>query len=553
MAAPAPELAASEAVTAAPVTQAVASVGPMPSLIDSLTGGVPLGETEVGKSWCLKALHPADTNVISSPMPTNETRAIASVGFNQMDLFNMPDSFNPDKPWNLTIYVHRDPVLLYSYAMSQTSTEDTLSVVGFVFSRQIGNAATYADAYQAIRTNCERFRLTSHSLTGYFDGASLSDQGHVVLGQTELPRVCAANWKHEQPYNDAGIVMPYTFYQDPPPSYELLLQTTRAYQGNAKDGFYVPSKMQNLGRWIYTNQAWVLVGTAPPGTGAENFRLWKDFAQTETEGDQLFNDFLSSFPYTRRFAGDPAPFVFAQTDPSLTTIMYTGLSATSSVRLTMRWTMDMIVRPGTVYAPFTRMPPPEDPVSLKMYAEVSRRMDDGYPSRYNNLAALLPVIGKIATMIAPTVLPRVGNWVREKLVARRAGQLGPSALELIATPGLTEAEQLRYAELDAKKRAGTITPEENLEGEGLHERLWRHAQGGTAIDVPSAAGSIFEAISKTSAPRRSTTFRRRTFPSTRFRTSYRRSYRRPSYRRSRYSRYGGHSRRYSSGYSRRRY
>ena len=550
MAASAPELAASEAVTAAPVTQAVAAVGPMPSLIDSLTGGVPLGETEVGKSWCLKALHPADTNVISSPMPTNETRAIASVGFNQMDLFQIHPSFDVNKTWDLYVFVHRDPVLLYSFAKIQ---QGSAPVTGFIFSKQIAQAGSYQDAYQALRTNCERFRLTSHSLTGYFDGASLSDQGHIVLGQTELPRLNAANWPQLSASNDAGIIMPYTFYQDPPPTYELLLQTTRAYQGHAKDGFYVPSKMQNLGRWVYTNQSWLMAGSAVAGGSGVSPVPWVQFSQNREIGDQSFNDFLGTFPFTRLAVGDPAPFVFAQTDPSLTTVMYTGLSATSSVRLTMRWTMDMIVRPGTVYAPFTRMPPPEDPASLKMYAEVSRRMDDGYPSRYNNLAALLPVIGKIATMIAPTVLPRVGNWVREKLVARRAGQLGPSALELIATPGLTEAEQLRYAELDAKKRAGTITPEENLEGEGLHERLWRHAQGGTAIDVPSAAGSIFEAISKTSAPRRSTTFRRRIFPSTRFRTSYRRSYRRPSYRRSRYSRYGGYSRRYRSGYSRRRY
>ena len=52
--------------------------------------------------------------------------------------------------------------------------------------------------------------------------------------------------------------------------------------------------------------------------------------------------------------------------------------------------MDMMVRPGTIYAPFVRMPPVEDHLAFKMYAEVSRRMADGYPSRYNNLGALIP-------------------------------------------------------------------------------------------------------------------------------------------------------------------
>ena len=52
--------------------------------------------------------------------------------------------------------------------------------------------------------------------------------------------------------------------------------------------------------------------------------------------------------------------------------------------------MDMMVRPGTIYAPFVRMPPVEDHLAFKMYAEVSRRMADCYPSRYNNLGALIP-------------------------------------------------------------------------------------------------------------------------------------------------------------------
>ena len=245
----------------------------------------------------------------------------------------MPSTFSSGKPWNLTIYVHRDPILLYSYVMEEAAVPAVNpSVFGFVFSRQIGNPTTYEEAYRAVRTNCERFRLTSHSVTGYFDGASLSDQGHLVLGQTELPRVCAANYPNHGPYNDAAIIMAYTFYQDPVPTYETLLQTTRAYQGQAKDGFYVPSKLQNLGRWIYTNQAWVLVGSVTGNTGAENYRLWRDFAQTETEGDQLFDDFINTFPYVRKSPADPAPLVFAQTDSSLTTIMYKGLAPTSSIR-----------------------------------------------------------------------------------------------------------------------------------------------------------------------------------------------------------------------------
>lgn len=67
--------------SATPVVSATsrATLGPMASQIDVLTDGAPLGDTEVGKAWCLKALHPADTNVLASPIPVNETKSFASV------------------------------------------------------------------------------------------------------------------------------------------------------------------------------------------------------------------------------------------------------------------------------------------------------------------------------------------------------------------------------------------------------------------------------------------------------------------------------------------
>lgn len=37
-------------------------------------------------------------------------------------------------------------------------------------------------------------------------------------------------------------------------------------------------------------------------------------------------------------------------------------------------------------------------------------MADGYPSSYNNLAALLPVIGKLAKTVFPTIVGAVTSW-----------------------------------------------------------------------------------------------------------------------------------------------
>lgn len=63
------------------------------------------------------------------------------------------------------------------------------------------------------------------------------------------------------PTQDTGGHVPWVFYQDPRPTYENIIQGTRCYQGHARDGFYAPSKLTNLGRWIHTNQTNGMLGS----------------------------------------------------------------------------------------------------------------------------------------------------------------------------------------------------------------------------------------------------------------------------------------------------
>lgn len=410
----------------ADISSSAGSSGSLRSVIDSIIGTTPLGETDVGKSWCLKALHPADTNVLCAPMPVNETRSFASVAFTQMDVHSCPGTFDPAKVWNMKIYVHRDPVLLYSWVKSQSGAAD---VIGYTFSRQYNGAtSTYDDMFAAVRTNMEKFRISSHSLTAYFDGASESDQGHVVCGQTELPRLPVPSTYVPVDPTKVSAQLPFVYYQDPLPSFTDILQTTRCYQGHAKDGIYAPSKLQNLGRWVYTNRVSMMLGSqtaAADPFGALGF--------TASSAEATAASFYSTFPYMTVLPADGFKNVFDQVDTSLTTIVFNNMASTSSIRATMRWTMDMMVRPATLYAPFVRMPPIEDHMALRMFAEVSRRLADGYPSSYNNLAMLLPIIGRVASQVLPLIAPGVAKWVASKAARRVAFQRKgwiPEALSL---------------------------------------------------------------------------------------------------------------------------
>lgn len=403
---------------------------PMRSAIDELVGGRPLGETEVGKAWCLKALHPAETTVISSPMPTRETRSFATVAFQQLNLLEMPAAYDPAKTYDLTIYFHRDPTLLFSYKFAQVGAAD---VTGYVHSTQMANGTHYQE-HMAYRSNCERFRLTSSSISAYFDGASETDQGHLVCGQTDLPRLVVPLLVPgtDLPVNDYGARLPLCFYQDDPPLMPQILQATRPYQGAANKGVYCPSKLQELGRWITTNQSFMMPGSSTSTTGSTGGTYpFSELGGGSYFADQPYSDFYGTFPYMVPAGGGSVPRTFAQADSTLTSIFFTGVASTSTVRVTCRWTIDMIVRPGTVYAPFVKMPPVEDLGALRMYAEISRRLQDGYPSSYNNLGFLLPLISKIAGTIGPMILPRISTFFSRRIAEKQAANK-TSALSIFA-------------------------------------------------------------------------------------------------------------------------
>lgn len=418
--------------TAAPAAQAEISVaagsslspGHMARVISGFSGSVPLGETEIGQSWCLKALHPADTTVLSSPMPVNETKAFASVAFTQTDTMSIPATFDPAKPWNAIIYVHRDPCLLYSYQFYQAGVA---SVIGYQFSWQYG-AGSYAGCFQALRTNAEKIRLSSQSMTAYFDGASESDAGHITACQYESPRYNLASTAFPALVGEINATVPFTYYQDRPPYVTEMTSATKSFQTPARNGVYCPSKLVSLGQWINTNQSFTMLGCSDPAAGALASEF-QTIGLSRADAAAPANTFYNTFPFMTKVAGDGFPLVYGSVDPGITMISFQGMSATSNLRLTMRWSLDVMVRPATVWAPFVRMPPVEDHMALKMYAQVSRQMADGYPGSYNALGALLPIIAKIAASVLPSVVPAIGSWLsgkdQDRAEMTRSGMTAP--------------------------------------------------------------------------------------------------------------------------------
>lgn len=223
-----------------------------------------------------------------------------------------------------------------------------------------------------------------------------------------------------------------------------------------------------LGRWTQTNDSVGFLGTKYDTFGS---------SAIDTSKDPV--DWAGSFPFIFNNGFDA--FSFKWIDTSISSAFWRGLDPTASIRITMRWTMDMVVRPGSIYAPFTKMPPVEDHLALKMYAEVSRRMNDGYPASYNNLAALLPVIGKIAKAVLPTLAGLLPSFLND-----RSGQLerANKPMGLIDIVGRT----IQRMTADGSAPAGSSS-EVDMELQAyrdLKAKVDQLTQSGTGVDAGTA-------------------------------------------------------------------
>lgn len=430
------------------VAEKLGSDSKMVRVIKGMTGGAILGTTDVGASWCLKALHPSDSNVQSSPCPVTETKSFATVAYNQLDQISIPATFDASKPWNLTVYTFSDADLLYTYI----ATQGSLNVTGFVQNRNISSTAGNF-VHTTIANICERYRVTSRSNTMYFDAASTSDQGHVITGQFEMEVSSAGSVYLPVPTETIAASIPYGYYQGGPPTYDQVMSTSQSYQGRAADGCYVVMKMSEMGKWVSTNKSIYCLGTCKSNSPFYYLGLSQAFAEISAAHATTLE---TSWPYRRYLSpGEAPPYLwFAEAYKSMAVTFFTGLSAGSSIRLVNRLTMDMVVNSGSTYAPFVKRPPEEDPLAMQMYFRVSREMQDAYPSDHNNLGALLGVVGNLAKTVLPMVIPKLGSYITNKATAARTSGKGSWADLFASDNPLTQEEMQEMREFNAIVNSG---------------------------------------------------------------------------------------------------
>lgn len=392
---------------------------------------VALGETEEGRNWSLKALHPSDPICEVTGVPDQTSCPTTFLNWQQQATVTNPSQ----GVWEATITFFADPSV---FAHVVTTAPDGTGVVAYNIINTaydgIGLPVQIA-AENFLHSGFTRWRLGYAGLTVHCDGPSLANQGSVVAGQATVePEVGLAL------VMDPQFVAPhkgvhYNTLQDQP-TYSRLLSLPNAYTGLAKDGVYMPLRLDsNHAQWHSMNDQVFDLTCLPIGVPG-GYQL----PVAPQRGTWPYHDIDVVYQDAVGIHGTShlLPMV-----PTFGTIAFKNLGPEVNLNLSFRVGCETQVAPSSSYMPYVRVSPAYDPTALSTYFRISRELKDAYPADYNDLGKLWSVIKGAASVIAPFAksLPfgglitgaagSLGSLIDKSLAMRKAGgKQAPGAAEI---------------------------------------------------------------------------------------------------------------------------
>lgn len=250
--------------------------------------------------------------------------------------------------------------------------------------------AQWVSCLTAFSKACENYRTTSLGLTGVYVGPTLADQGSIVSAQMADPvtTLCFSN-------SDTDAFVPKkVLYNAIPSSSDLILGTT-PYVSNARDGFYVPYKLDDPDHWHRTDQ-YVTMRRITSGGDAPYHLMSVTTAEP-------------SYPSGNRTSASSATdkdgVWLCPCDDNMSVTWITGISKSASFRVTIRLGIEVMTRPSSTLASFCEPPALPDEHAISMYREIASRMKDAYPSRDNDTGSLWEKIKNVASNVWDVVSP----------------------------------------------------------------------------------------------------------------------------------------------------
>jgi len=333
------------------------------------------------------------------------------------------------------------------------------------------------------------WRAAASGITAYMTASDLYNSGTVYAGNFPARVAVDESTAHYLVNTDpagptsllfpigaslAGNVYPvakYAYFRIPAESAAMQAENPGIFVGPAKGGAYVPSHHRSfewarpaaattlaMGEYAVPQYSWVGTrsdGTFPPISAMFQSPLYMVNPDASIGGPRMVDSiyqltdvttgsptYLSSLTFSTfmtaqylqspRFDINAGPGLLAGlatgVDDRMTTIiLFTGLDPKSAVTVKTMITQEMVPQPTSACQEYVKKCPDADDLAIRLYFEARSRMAQAYPSSYNVLGALGPIVGaalrKLLPMavsagkqLLPQVLPEVSKWI-----------LGPSA------------------------------------------------------------------------------------------------------------------------------
>jgi hypothetical protein len=306
--------------------------------------------------------------------------------------------------------------------------------------------ADFGGTLGVFRASCEQYRVNALSYTAVFIGATLTDQGSVISAQVSDAHQNVCSFHPNQYAQDAIMQRCHLITQNLPPS-ETLVMGASPYIRKAKEGVYVPYKIQCPGKWFSSDDMCLVARTANA---------------MGTLADEWSNINHSGYPYGNVLAGGSVPALWLPPgDDNLSATWFTGLARTTSFRVTYRICVEVMTRPDSLLAAFCELPALPDDHALRMYYEIASRMKDAYPSDDNDKGSLWDKVKNVAKGLWGVVSPAIAAAVPGgQLAVSAINKVVPAVSGIVSAMGDRKASEAAAAKSRALLEKALVRPQE---------------------------------------------------------------------------------------------
>jgi len=394
------------------------------------------GLTKDGAAWLGKALHPSDAILPVNGIPTMDSVPTAALNFMTTVNVGAP-ALNT---WNAHIRLNPSPLVF-----GRVHTFDgTVAGSTCIYNPSLGVTAAFSDFGAAARTwntaavaawsgNTVKYRLIYASMTVTLSASTTTDQGSVTVAQ--YPQRYNTNLAYQQyaiatPSGVGSIKgRSYTTALTNWATSQQLQSMAGAVTWEARKGVYTILKLDAQNTWNRsTGTKWVAGGAAvtdpadlsafDPVSGAYDYPA---AAAAATTHDPLFGQTGVWIKGAKAGSGATTAYTltgaagYVPDQDTLSHICFTGLNGEAQLTITVRYGVEAVVQPQSIYVGQVGAPVQYDPIALGVYYNVSREMMAGYPADYNVFGAILGALKNVAGAAIP--------WVGRKI----AGLIDPPA------------------------------------------------------------------------------------------------------------------------------